>query len=164
MPSRATSFPLRHSVCIATKSDAAKRVWEMLSVQLFLMGLQRPAGLWSYTYTHTHTHTNTHPRTRTHPRKATHPIMAQGVSACGEDGEGVTERRGFLLFQTRAEVLGGERESQGYAKFRAPRQKYSKYSYVYLDAHVYSLLIHLFPRITSLGNPFNVTGSQRLSF
>lgn len=47
-------------------------------------------------------------------------------------------------------MLGGERESQGEAKFRAPPLKYSKYSYVYLVAHVYRLLLHLFPRITSL--------------
>lgn len=47
-------------------------------------------------------------------------------------------------------MLGGERESQGEAKFRAPPLKYSKYSYVYLDAHVYNFLFYLFLIITSL--------------
>lgn len=43
---------------------------------------------------------------------------------------------GSIVSDLRAEVLGGERESQGEAKFRAPTQKYSKYSYADLDAHV----------------------------
>lgn len=59
-------------------------------------------------------------------------------------------------------MLGGERESQGEAKFRAPPLKYSKYSYVYLDAHVYSLLLHLFPRITSLSSSIVVTDLKTL--
>lgn len=43
---------------------------------------------------------------------------------------------GSIVSDLRAEVLGGERESQGEAKFRAPPLKYSKYSYVDLRAHV----------------------------
>lgn len=58
---------------------------------------------------------------------------------------------GGPLFQTgRQKCWEGARESQGEAKFRAPPLKYSKYSYVYLDAHVYTLLLHPLPRITSL--------------
>lgn len=62
---------------------------------------------------------------------------------CGEDGGGVTGGMalgGSIVLDSRAEVLGGERESQGEAKFRAPPLKYSKYSYADLEAHVYSFI------------------------
>lgn len=46
--------------------------------------------------------------TYTHLNKAMHPIMAQGVSACGEDGGGVTERRGIHCFKLEEKYWEGK--------------------------------------------------------
>ena len=86
-----------------------------------------------------------------------HPLRGEGgcvcvcVYVCVWGGGRMGRDRGGPLFQTgRQKCWEGARESQGEAKFRAPPLKYSKYSYVYLDAHVYSLLLHPFPRVASL--------------